>query len=145
MVKRVIVYEAYGKRFDEYDDALKYEYLYEEVEKIMSDLPPRSKAVENGTGVVKHDVSTLNKCLKAFCNICAEHITPFKQWFIDVVNDDLHISHIGRILSDYRSDFPILYKTYYRFDCIDFETGIEFQQPYYVIHQDEFFSQLKNC
>ncbi len=143
MVKQVIVYEAYGKRFDEYNDALKYEYLYEEVEKIMSDLPPRSEAVENGTDVVKHDVSTLNKCLKAFCNICAEHITPFKQWFIDVVNGDLHISHIGRILSDYRSDFPILYKTYYRFDCIDFETGIEFQQPYYVTHQDEFFSQLK--
>lgn len=145
MVKRVVVFEAYGKRFDKYNDAVKYENLYEEVEKIMSYLPPRSEAVENGTGVVKHDVSTLNKCLKAFCNICAEHITPFKEWFIDVINGARHMSHVGRIISDYSSEFPILQRTCYRFACIDFETGIEFQQPYYVTHQDEFFSRLKNC
>lgn len=144
-MEKITLYRTNGKIFENYEDANNYERLCKKVNGIMSQLLPRTEGVEKGIDFNKHNKETLNGCLKAFCKACAECIPSFKDWFIEVINGDRHISHMGRILGDCNSDYPILYDAYYRFSCIDFETGFEFQKPYYVIHQDEFFNGLKGC
>lgn len=143
-MRKIIVYETNGKRFDSYEEALKYEKLCEKVDGIMSQLLPRTIAIEQGTDFNKHNKETLNACLKAFCQECGKQIPDWEQWFTETANGTRHLSHIGRILSDYSHDFPCLYSAYGRFSCTDFNTGCEFQQPYYVTHQDEFFNGLKS-
>lgn len=143
-MRKILVYESNGKRFDSYEEALKYEKLCEKIDGIMSQLLPRTKAIEQGTDFNKYNKETLNGCLKAFCQECAKQIPTWEQWFTETANGTRHLSHIGRILSDYSHDFPCLYDAYFRFSCIDFNTGYEFQQPYYVTHQDEFFNGLKS-
>ena len=142
-MKKIIVYESYGKRFDKKEDAMAYENLCELVHNIMSELAPRTNYVDNGYAFNRHDPQTVKKCFRKFCEVCAEAIPSFANWFIQTAENTRHISHIGRILSDYDRDFPILNKTYFRFFCIDFEKGFEFQQPYYVKHQEEYFERMK--
>lgn len=143
-MRKIIVYETNGKRFDSYEEALKYETLCEKVAGIMSKLLPRTKEIEQGTDFNKHNKDTLDVCFKAFCQECAKQIPYWEQWFTEVANGTRPLLHISRILSDYSPDFPCLYDAYFRFSCTDFNTGYEFQQPYYVTHQDEFFNRLKS-
>lgn len=142
-MKTIIIYEVKGKRFYDQIEAKKYEKLYEEVESIMSRLAVRTKEIENGLGYIKHDLQNLKQCFEKFCEVCAKTIPRYKEWFVQTARGERNISHIGRILSDYGSDYPILRKTLFRFECISFENGYEFQQRYYVTHQDEFFEDLR--
>lgn len=144
-MKKLTIFETNGKRFDFYEDALKYEKLCKKVDGIMSQLLPRTNEIEQGTDFNKHNKETLNGCFKAFCKECAKQIPDWEDLFIGTTDIlILHLSHIGRILSDYSYDFPCLYNAYHRFSCTDFNTGFEFQQPYYVTHQDEFFNSIKS-
>lgn len=143
-MKKLTIFETNGKRFDYYEDALKYEKLCKKVDGIMSQLLPRTEEIEHGTDYNKHNKETLNGCFKAFCKECAKQIPNDEAMFIDVANGIRHFSHIDRILSDYSYKFPCLYDAYCRFNCIDFNTGFEFQQPYYVTHQNEFFNMIKS-
>lgn len=151
-MKKLTIFETNGKRFDSYEDALKYEKLCKKVDGIMSQLLPRTKEIEHGTDYNKHNKETLNGCFKAFCKECAKQFPNDEAMFIDVANSIKDISHMGRILSDYSLyksyNLPclldVLYDVYHRFSCIDFNTGLEFQHPYYVTHQDEFFNGIKS-
>lgn len=143
-MKKLTIFETNGKRFDSYEDALKYEKLCKKVDGIMSQLLPRTKEIEQGTDYNKHNKETLNGCFKAFCKECAKQIPDNEAMFMEVANGIRHMSHMGRILSDYSYNLPCLYDAYHRFNCTDFNTGFEFQQPYYVTHQDEFFNNIKS-
>lgn len=145
-MKKLTIFETNGKRFDSYEDALKYEKLCKKVDGIMSQLLPRTKEIEQGTDYNKHNKETLNGCFKAFCKECAQQIPNDKGEMFNGKVDILilHLPHLGRVLSDCGYDFPCLYDAYCRFSCIDFNTGFEFQQPYYVTHQDEFFNSIKS-
>ena len=143
-MRKLIIFETNGKRFDSYEEALKYEKLCKKVDGIMSQLLPRTKEVEHGTDFNKHNKETLNGCFKAFCKECTKQFPNEEAIFTDVANGTRHFSHIDRILSDCSYEFPCLYDAYLRFSCIDFNTGFEFQQPYYVTHQEEFFNRIKN-
>lgn len=142
-MKKVVVWETNGKRFDVFDDAVKYEKLCKKVAGIMSQLLPRTKDVEDCLDYNKHNLYTLWGCFRAFCKLCAVIIPDYKEWFEQAACGERDKSHIGRILDDSRSDYPILYDAYFRFACIDFNTGFEFQQPYYANHVEEAFSDIK--
>lgn len=142
-MKEIIVYESYGKRFDKKEDAIAYEKLNKEVDELMAAMFPRTKDVEDGLDYVKHSADTVKACFKIFCDICKNTIPLYKKVFEEVGNGVRHMSHVGYILSDYNDDYPCLYNTYHRFLCIDFNTGFEFQQPYYVKHQEEYFERIK--
>ena len=138
-----MVYEVNGKRFDDPIEAKKYEKLCEEIEEIMGWLRARTKDIEDGCNYNRHHIDVVKMSFKSFCLLCSKVIPLYKDWFIQTANGDRHISHIARILGDYSSDYPILNKTLFRFECISFENGYEFQQPYYVTHQEEFFADMK--
>lgn len=142
-MKTIMVYDVEGKRFDDPQEALYYEKLCEKVLKIMSELTPRTRDVENGEGYIIHNVEILRRCYKRFCEVCAQTIPSYADWFSQAAEGVRHISHIGRILSDHGNDYPILWREFYRFNCSCFDSGYEFQQPYYVTHQDEFFAYME--
>ena len=142
-MKTIMVYEVNGKRFDDLEEAKAYEVICENVDEIVCILLPRTKEVDEGADCLKQDVDFLKTCFRSFCFLCSRVIPDWKDWFTQVANGDRHFSHIGRILSDYSDDFPVLWSTYCRFCCIDFENGYEFQQPYFVTHQEEFFEYMK--
>lgn len=142
-METIMVYVANGKRFDDPIEALAYERLCDRVDDIVWRLTPRSESLEKGHDYYKHDLSVVKDCFKKFCVLCSEVIPSYKEWFLQTANGDRHISHIGRILSDYSHDYPILNKTLFRFECISLENGYEFQQPYYVTHQEEFFKAME--
>lgn len=142
-MEKIIGYVVKGKRFDDPMEALKYETLCERVEDIMSSLEPRTERVDNGLEYIPHGVTVVKDSFKEFCDVCGDTIPRFKNWFVETGNGERHISHVGKILSDYSEDYPILQKTLFRFECISFENGYEFMQPYYVTHQEEFFEDMK--
>ena len=138
-----MVYVVNGKRFDDPIDAKKYEILCKEVEEIMGCLLPRTKDIEDGYNYNRQDIDIVKMCFKSFCLFCSKVIPAYKKWFFQAARGKRHLSHIGRVLSDYSKDYPILQITFFRFQCISFENGYEFQQPYYVTHQEEFFEYMK--
>jgi len=111
-MKKLTIFETNGKRFDSYEDALKYEKLCKKVDGIMSQLLPRTEEIEHGTDYNKHNKETLNGCFKAFCKECAKQMPDMEALFIDTMNGIRHMSHIGRVLSDCGYDFPCLYDAY---------------------------------
>ena len=138
-----MVYVVNGKRFDDPIDAKKYETLCKKVEKIMEGLLPRTKDIEDGCDYNRQDIDIVKNCFKSFCLLCSKVVPAYKKWFSQAARGKRHLSHIGRVLSDYSEDYPILLTTFFRFQCISFENGYEFQQPYYVTHQEEFFEYMK--
>lgn len=142
-IKEFIVYEVDGKRFDQEIDAQYYKHLCQRISKIMSLLKPRTKEVEDNLAYIEHDKKNLNIAFSRFMGVCGEVIPLFKEGFAQVGVGERHISHAGYIIGNYSSDFPIISKTFSRFSCINFETGYEFQQPYYASHIQEAFEDIE--
>lgn len=143
-MKKIIVYETNGKRFDIESEAVAYEILCKKINGIMAQLLPRTKEIEEGRDYNKHNLDALKGCFKAFCLTCAEVMDDrWRDWFLQTISGERHLSHIGRLLSDNEHRYPILYDAYFRFACTNFDTGFEFQQPYWVNHQEEFFEYNK--
>lgn len=136
-MKEITVYEAIdGKRFDSKNDCLEYEILIDQVNYITNKLKP-APIVKEGCAL-QQDKDTVELAFKQFMYICANRIELCRDWFIDVAEGIRHMSHVSRILSDYAEDYPILNRTMFRFECINFKTGIEYPQPYYVKNPNEF-------
>ena len=142
-MRTITIYETNGKRFDDKNEAIAYEKLCKKINSIMSQLLPRTKEIEEGRDYNKHNLDTLNGCFKAFCLECAKVLPKSSDWFMQTISGERHMSHIGKLLDDNSDNYPILYEAYFRFSCIDFNTGFEFQQPYWVSHQEEFFEWKK--
>lgn len=143
MIKEITIYEVNDVRFDKLNDAAKYEVLCDEIERIMSRLKPRTKEIEDGLGYGKQNINVLKSCINDYCVVCAKLFPLYKEMFIEVANEDRHISHMGRIIYD--SLYKVLKDAYFRFECIDRETGYEFQQPYYANHINEAFEYIKKA
>ena len=103
--------------------------MCERVNGFMSLLSERTKEVENGTDFLKHDLSTLNKVYDEFLICCRE---VFPDW-ADKFNKDTHFSFTSRLIDDRSSIYPILSDALFRFQCIDFASGYEYQQPYFPL------------
>ena len=142
-MKTITVYEVDGKRFDREEDARAYEHLCQRVSKAMSVLKPRTKEVEDGLAYIEHDKEAVKIAFAQFMGICADVIPDWKEWFEQVAKGERHISHAGRIIGDVAYKYPILSDVFFRFNCINFEHGYEFQQPYYATHIDEAFKDIK--
>ena len=142
-MRTITIYEINGKRFDDKNEAIAYEKLCKKINSIMSQLLPRTKEIEEGRDYNKHNLDTLKGCFKDFCLECAKVLPKWSEWILQTISGERHMSHIGRLLSDYSHDYPILYDAYFRFACTNFDTGFEFQQPYWANHQEEFFEWNK--
>ena len=73
-------------------------------------------------------------------DLCSKMIPSYKHIFDDTANDNAHPSHAERILSD--SGYECLCHTNYRFRCMNMNSGIEYEQPYYATHEDEWKGKI---
>lgn len=134
-MKTITIYQANdGSRFDEKNEAIKYEELCDKCDEINSRIPTISRNLEYNE-YIQQNTKVVKQAFCDFMDVIAEAIPDWKEWAIQTKNGERHISHIGRVLSDY--NIKCLHTLYFRFECISFDNGREYQQPYFVKHQDE--------
>lgn len=131
MIKEITIYETTDRsRFESHREAVEYEKLYERCNEIMKVLRDRDSDC-----AVRQDINDVQNAFKNLMSVCAEVIPDYKSTFKKVSNGEAHSSWAGRILSDYSSEYRCLYKSFYRFECINQVSGIEYEQPYYASHE----------
>ena len=136
-MKEITIYKAVdGTRFDSKYECEYYESVIDNVSNIMSRLRPNDEISSNVA--IRQDSDVVIEVKQDFFMLCAEVIPSYKQLFSEVANRIRHISHAGRVLSDYSHDFPILYNVYFRLECINDCSGVEYEQPYFANHEIEF-------
>ena len=140
-IREVIVYDVDGKRFDKKKDAEEYYKLYKEVCDIVSVL---GEEIKDDKSFKKHNVLDVKNSFKQFCLLC-EKVFP-------IYKDSFHKLYLkGRydvgsicccIIRDCSYEYPILTDVFFRYSCISFDSGIEYTQPYYVKHPEDFFIKI---
>lgn len=143
MQRKVIYIAEDGTRFDSKDGCLNYESLSDKCERIMSSLFYDKKELDNGNAL-RHDNDVVKSCFGHFMDLCSTAIPQSRKELQEVKAGKRHISHAQYIIEDYSNDFPCLFKTFFRFMCID-KYGVEYQQPYYAMHRDDFKGALIQC
>lgn len=143
MHRKVIYIAEDGTRFDSKDSCLNYEALSDKCKRIMSTLYYDKKELDKGNAI-RHDNDVVKSCFEHFIDLCSTAIPQSRKELQEVKEGKRHISHAEYILSEYSSDFPCLFHAMYRFTCID-KYGIEYQQPYYAKHREDFKGSLIQC
>ena len=137
MIKEVTIYVGTdGSRFETIKEAERYEALYEKCEKIMGQLRVREKDY-----AVRQDINLVKKVFAEFMDLCCKTIPLYKYTFTGVKNGDVHPIWAQRVITDYGA--RCLENAFYRFDCINMESGIEYEQPYYVNHESEWKLEIQ--
>lgn len=138
MIQKTIWISDDGLEFDTKDQCYEYEEnVLKAIEKILSSLNPHSSIYG-----VKQEKERVEKAFEEFMSLCAKNIPSRKVIFDKAIEGDVHMSHIERIISDWSNDFPAFSKVLYRFNCISHKTWIEYPQPYYVSHEEEFKEKI---
>lgn len=136
-MKRITVYEcADGKRFDDLDKANEYDNIFFLVEDVLSKL---GTPLQNGDlNSEQRDEARVRQGLSKLMEICKQAIPYNDKWFDSVTIENCRDNYVERILGDYQHDYPCLFDAYYRFCCISPSSFIEYKQPYYAKHEEEF-------
>lgn len=139
-MKTIIVYQTDdGCRFDNFEKALAYEKLCKKCEKINNSLINIGRDL-NHNEYLQQDINKVNDLFKEFMDIVSEAIPSYSKMAQECSEGIRHKSHIDRIISDY--NIKCLNNLMFRFNCISFEDGKEFQQPYFITHQEEATIQV---
>ena len=137
IMEEITIYIAVdGTRFDSKGNCEYYESICKNVSNVMGRLRQNNEV--SSRIAIRQDIDVVREVKQDFFLICAEVIHSYSQWFKEVADGTRHISHAGRILSDYSNDFPILYNAYFRLECISETSGIEYEQPYFSNHEIVF-------
>ena len=138
-MKKILIYEcADGKRFDKIDDAQNYDTILSEVTQIMRPLGESVSDYE----IKRHRSNTIVSALKDLMNVCRHIIPSYAESFDRCNMENIH-GFAGRVLSDYSHDYPCLYKAYFRFRCISPTSFIEYDQPYWTTHEEEYVEYMR--
>ena len=128
-----------GSRFDCKRECADYENLCSRVDNIMSALRPRD---DSGRTAVRQDTMIVKQTYTELMKLCSEVMPRHERIFNECAAGTRHRSHAGRIISDYWNEYRCLAAADYRFDCIDWETGIEYEQPYYTSNPHYFKGEI---
>ena len=133
MIKEKIYYVTDdGSEFKTYEQAQKYEDLYARCESIMGQLRPHEI-----DGAVMQDTFKIRKAYIELMELCAETIPQFDWVFKYAAENGIkNASHANRVINDFH--YKCLCHAFFRFECTNFTSGIEYEQPYYVDHEDEW-------
>lgn len=129
-----------GKEFNTAQECEKYESIISRVVEI-NNLRDNSE-VSYCKVAIRQDKEIVKQFKHDFYILCTEVIPDYKRIFTEVANGIRHQSHASRILSDNGENYRILAEVAFRLDCIG-EYGIEYDQPYFAIHEDEFEGEIK--
>lgn len=131
MIERKVIYVVEGKHFNDIESAEKYNTLYETVTNLLSILK-----TEKEDGIVKHNKDVVKGCFKLFCYICASIFSEFEEVFKRMGDEGILFkgSICEKVIFNHQYDYPIIYNAYYRFSCINFSSGIEYNSPWFAHH-----------
>jgi hypothetical protein len=117
-MKKITIYECVDKtRFDKKADAERYEEIYGRVEHILD--KRLGIKIQDRVFVGKLNPQDVRAALAEFMIVCADAIPSFKFRFEKIDMDKLWAHGLYKTLSDYASDWPVLWNAYYRFLCIN--------------------------
>jgi hypothetical protein len=135
-MKKITIYECEdGKRFNNKEDAKQYDGILFNVMVIMS---PLGEAVTKQFSAKEQNVLTTIKAFGKLMELCAKVIPTYKETFENTTLSKAYDSLAYRVLSDFSNDYPCVYKAYHRFTCISTKTFIEYEQPYWTKHENEY-------
>lgn len=138
-MKEIIIYEANdGTRFKNKRKCETYENICTKVADIMSVMKVR----EGDDIAVRQDKGNVHKAFFGFMDLCGDVFPEHRDWFNQCAIGSRHISHAGRILNDLHDECPILDRTMYRFQCIDWNSGIEYPLANYSYKPEDFKGKI---
>lgn len=141
MIERIIYVANDGTEFHSKEKCISYEKIVNCVNGIMLNF--RWNKNEHGQNItVRQNVEMVKKAYDEFLKVCEDVMEKHGVGYIfkeaRTSPESVHPSHLRYYLGDYSKEYPILWATYCRFENINFESGIEYTQPYYVEHEDEY-------
>lgn len=140
-MKEVTKYIALdGTKFNTAEDCKEYESIINRVIEI-NNLRDNGE-VSYCKVAIRQDKEAVKKFKYDFYMLCAEIIPECKSLFTEVAVGNRHQSRASHVLSCSSREYPILNEISYRLDCIG-ESGIEYDQPYFALHEDEFRGEIK--
>lgn len=137
-MKEITIYQCQdGTEFHEKTEAARYEYMAARLSAIESYyLGVRDEKMLRVREPKRHDISKVQSFKEKICRAAAEYLPKWKKIFIECADGSRHISHAERIISDY--NLRMFDRAFFRLSCIDKNTGIEYEQPYYALHPEEW-------
>ena len=132
-MKEITIYECEdGSRFDIKGKAERYDEVLEKIKRIMAPI-----------GEPVTESYSAKQRAKDFMQLCAWCIPDWSDTF-GKVNELEAIQRyiVGRVLSDYSNDWKCLWEAYFRLSCISPTSYIEYEQPYWTSHEDEYQEEL---
>lgn len=128
-----------GSTFNNKEEAEKYDMLCEECAKIENMLVSIGRELHYDE-YIQQDASTVRSAFTKFMEVVAREIPTYANVALQCASLTCHISYIGRVIDDF--GIKCFRRLYYRFYCIDFNNGREFQQPYFMNHQEEAITRV---
>lgn len=130
---KIVIFEALdGSRFDVESDCAAYEVLCGKVEQIME---PLKQIDIVGRQFYQHHPGIVRLVANSFTKLAVEATIPSRG------SESWHPQGlVQRFIGD--SSKTVLRKASYRIDCIDLETGREYEQPYFRLHPEEATEEI---
>lgn len=138
MKEKIIYVCDDGTRFDKKEDAKEYDDICCKIESIMLPMGKRTDRCESGKDYIIHDPKVVKDTLSKFLIECS-HLAKWgniSKIFIECASGIRHISHAEYYIGEMNMD--VLSRAMFRFSCTNMESGREYQQPYYALHESEF-------
>ena len=93
----------------------------------------------DGTLAIEQDLDVVKRSFKDLMELCIEEFPQLDgRVFKEVASGQRHISHANYLLQEYSDQYPTLRRLFYRFLCIDMNTGIEYEQSYFAKYPQDF-------
>jgi hypothetical protein len=90
---------------------------------------------------VRQSMTLLQSVFEEFMKYC-EDLFDARGVLREVGEGRRHFTHAQRFMSDYKGDYKEVDDAFFRFECTDFSTGIEYHQPFYAKHPAEFHGRI---
>lgn len=146
-MKEIIIYVSDdGKEFHSKEECKAYEKIVNRVSDIMVGFRTNKNSLGQNI-TVRQDVNIVKKAYNEFLELCEEIMD--KHGIAEIFRkarlepESIHPSHIEYHLGDWSRTYPVLWSTYCRFQNINFTSGIEYTQPYYAKHEDEYKWEIR--
>lgn len=146
MVEKVNMFKAGdGRLFDKIVDAALYDQQYNRCCEILECYLNPMERPNDSLYRVRQSEKHVRKGFAEFIKLCKQIFSKHESSFLDESDEQLEKCKkniVYRILSDYSSDYPFIWKAFYRFTCINTESWFEYTQPYYANNENEYEKDL---
>lgn len=131
-----------GQRFTVENECKAYEADLNKTNEIMSILGTNEPIINNSGIAIKHDPNVVKIAMRRFLlEVCKPAFSDSeygKQIIQEVADGERHPSHVARFLDDTSYKGKLYNNTFFRFECINMESGLEYCQPYYACNESDF-------